>query len=100
ILIDVPRPGQAERDAAERARVAALTATGQRVIVVDPGHGGEAVGAIGPRRTQEKAVALAIARELQKELQKNPGVTVVLTRSGDYDVPLRDRYRVAERYQA
>jgi N-acetylmuramoyl-L-alanine amidase len=100
VVIDVPRPGQAERDAAERARVAALTSTGHRVIVVDPGHGGEAVGAVGPRRTQEKTIALAIARELKKELEKNPGVTVVLTRTGDYDLPLRDRYRVAERYQA
>ena len=100
IVIDVDRPGQAERDAAERARVAALTATGQRVIVVDPGHGGEAVGAVGPQRTQEKTIALAIAREVEKELEKNPGITVLLTRTGDYDVPLRDRYRVAERYQA
>ncbi len=100
IVIDVVRPGQAERDAAERARVATLTASGQRVIVIDPGHGGEAVGAVGPQRTYEKTVALAVARELEKELEKNPGVTVVLTRSGDYDVPLRDRYRLAERYQA
>jgi N-acetylmuramoyl-L-alanine amidase len=100
IVIDVARPGQEERDAAERARVANLTSTGQRVIVVDPGHGGEAVGAVGPRRTQEKAIALAISRELAKELEKHPGVRVVLTRNGDYDVPLRDRYRMAERYQA
>jgi len=100
IVVDVSRPGQAERDQAERARVASLTASGHRVIVVDPGHGGEAVGAVGPKRTQEKTIALAIARELEKELEKNPGVTVVLTRNGDYDLPLRDRYRVAERYQA
>ena len=100
IVVDVSRPGQEDRDAAERSRVASLTASGHRVIVVDPGHGGEAVGAVGPKRTQEKAIALAIARELEKELEKNPGVSVVLTRTGDYDVPLRDRYRVAERYQA
>lgn len=100
VVIDVPRPGQSERDAVERARVATLTSTGHRVIVVDPGHGGEAVGAVGPRRTQEKTIALAVARELERELEKNPGVTVVLTRTGDYDVPLRDRYKVAERYQA
>jgi N-acetylmuramoyl-L-alanine amidase len=100
IVIDVERPGQAERDAAERARVARLTSTGQRVIVIDPGHGGEAVGAVGPRKTQEKTIALAIARALKAELEKNSGVTAVLTRDGDYDLPLRDRYRIAERYQA
>lgn len=100
IVVDVDRPGQSERDSAERSRVAKLTSTGHRLIVVDPGHGGEAVGAVGPKRTQEKVIALAIARELAKELEKNPGVTVILTRTGDYDVPLRDRYRAAERYQA
>lgn len=100
IVIDIARPGQAERDAVERSRVASVTSTGRRVIVVDPGHGGEAVGAVGPQRTQEKTIALAISREVVKELGKLPGVTALLTRDGDYDVPLRDRYRLAERYQA
>ena len=100
VVVDVVRPGQAERDAAERARVDRLTASAKRIIVVDPGHGGEAVGAIGPKRTYEKDVTLAIARRLKDELEKQPGVTVVLTRTGDYDVPLRERYRVAERYAA
>lgn len=100
IVIDVDRPGQAERDLAERERVARVTASGQRIIVVDPGHGGEAVGAVGPKRTYEKTIALAIARMVEEELEKNAGISVILTRTADYDVPLRDRYRVAERYQA
>jgi N-acetylmuramoyl-L-alanine amidase len=37
---------------------------------------------------------------VEEELEKNAGISVVLTRTADYDVPLRDRYRVAERYQA
>jgi len=100
IVVDVVRPGQAERDLAERARVDALSKSAHRIVVVDPGHGGEAVGAVGPRRTYEKDVTLAIARRLKDELEKRPGVEVVLTRTGDYDVPLRERFRVAERYQA
>jgi len=100
VVVDVVRPGQAERDALERARVDRLTASAKRIIVVDPGHGGEAVGAVGPKRTYEKDVTLAIGRRLKEELEKQPGVTVVLTRTGDYDVPLRERYRVAERYLA
>jgi N-acetylmuramoyl-L-alanine amidase len=100
VVVDVVRPGQAERDAQERARVDRLTASAKRIVVVDPGHGGEAVGAIGPKRTYEKDVTLAIAKRLKEELEKTPGVTVVLTRTGDYDVPLRERYRVAERYAA
>jgi N-acetylmuramoyl-L-alanine amidase len=100
VVVDVVRPGQAERDALERARVDRLTSTAKRIVVVDPGHGGEAVGAVGPRRTYEKDVTLAIARRLKEQLEKQPGVQVVLTRTGDYDVPLRERYRIAERYAA
>jgi len=100
VVVDVIRPGQAERDAAERARVDRLTANARRIVVVDPGHGGEAVGAVGPKKTHEKDVTLAIGKRLKAELERQPGVQVVLTRSGDYDVPLRERYRVAERYQA
>jgi N-acetylmuramoyl-L-alanine amidase len=100
VVVDVVRPGQAERDAAERSRVERLVATAQRIVVIDPGHGGEAVGAVGPKRTYEKDVTLAIAKRLKEELERTPGVTVVLTRTGDYDVPLRERYRVAERYVA
>jgi N-acetylmuramoyl-L-alanine amidase len=100
IVVDVVRPGQAARDQAELARVTALTKTAHRIVVVDPGHGGEAVGAVGPRHTYEKDVTLAIARRLKDQLEKQPGVEVVLTRTGDYDVPLRERFRVAERYRA
>jgi N-acetylmuramoyl-L-alanine amidase len=101
VVVDVPRPGQAERDAAEAERIAKLSASGQRIVVIDPGHGGEATGAVGRvSRTMEKDVALAIARRLAHELEARGGVKTILTRDGDYDVPLRDRYRVAERYQA
>jgi N-acetylmuramoyl-L-alanine amidase len=101
VVLDVPRPGQAERDAAEAERIAKLSASGQRIVVIDPGHGGEASGAVGRvSRTMEKDVTLAIARRLARELEARGGVKVILTRDGDYDVPLRERYRVAERYQA
>jgi N-acetylmuramoyl-L-alanine amidase len=101
VVVDVPRPGQAERDAAEAERIAKLSASGQRVVVIDPGHGGEASGAIGRvARTMEKDVTLAIARRLAHELEARGGIRTILTRDGDYDVPLRERYRVAEKYQA
>ena len=100
VVVDVVRPGQAERDADESKRVQQLTAQARRIVVVDPGHGGEAVGAVGPRRTYEKDVTLAIARRLKDQLERQPGVQVVLTRTSDYDVPLRERYRMAERYAA
>lgn len=69
-------------------------------IVVDAGHGGEDPGAIGARGTHEKQVALAIARILQKKIDARPDMRAVLTRKGDYFVPLHQRVALARRAKA
>jgi N-acetylmuramoyl-L-alanine amidase len=70
------------------------------VIAVDAGHGGEDPGAIGPRKTREKVVVLQIARELKKAIDAEPGMRAVLTRDGDYYIPLRGRYEKARKARA
>jgi N-acetylmuramoyl-L-alanine amidase len=65
------------------------------IIAIDAGHGGEDPGAIGKYGTREKDVVLAIARELASKINAEPGMKAVLTRNGDYFVPLRDRMRRA-----
>ncbi|MEE4217955.1 MAG: N-acetylmuramoyl-L-alanine amidase [Xanthomonadales bacterium] len=70
------------------------------VVAIDAGHGGEDPGAIGKSRTREKDVVLAIARELKKSIDARPGMRGVLTRTGDYFVPLRDRYEKARQHRA
>src|SRR5271168_859033 len=70
------------------------------VIAVDAGHGGEDPGAIGMNGTREKDVVLAIARELARRVNAEPGMKAVLTRTGDYFVTLRDRMRRARAQQA
>jgi N-acetylmuramoyl-L-alanine amidase len=70
------------------------------IIAVDAGHGGEDPGAIGKNGTREKDVVLAIARELALKINAEPGMKAVLTRGGDYFVPLRDRMRRARAQQA
>jgi N-acetylmuramoyl-L-alanine amidase len=70
------------------------------VIAVDAGHGGEDPGAIGPTGLREKDVTLAVARLLKQRLDAQPGVRAVLTRDGDYFVPLHERVRKARRVQA
>src|SRR5450631_2814217 len=70
------------------------------VIAIDAGHGGEDPGAIGKNGTREKDVVLAIARALSKQVNGEPGMRAVLTRDGDYFVPLRDRMRRARARQA
>ena len=69
-------------------------------VVIDPGHGGEDPGAIGPRGTREKHVALQIAQRLAKRINATPGMRAELTRDGDYFIPLRERIRIAHGHQA
>ncbi|HWJ35136.1 MAG TPA: N-acetylmuramoyl-L-alanine amidase [Steroidobacteraceae bacterium] len=70
------------------------------IIAIDAGHGGEDPGAIGKNGTREKDVVLAIARALAQRVNSEPGMKAVLTRDGDYFVPLRDRMRRARAQQA
>lgn len=70
------------------------------VIAIDAGHGGEDPGAIGMNGTREKDVVLAIARELAQRIAAEPGMKSMLTRDGDYFVPLRDRMRRARAQNA
>jgi N-acetylmuramoyl-L-alanine amidase len=70
------------------------------IIAIDAGHGGEDPGAIGKNGTREKDVVLAIARVLAQRVNGEPGMKAVLTRDGDYFVPLRDRMRRARAQQA
>lgn len=59
--------------------------------MIDPGHGGEDPGAIGRRHRTRKDVVLAVARILRQELNEIEGVKALLTRDGDYFVPLQRR---------
>jgi N-acetylmuramoyl-L-alanine amidase len=83
---------------------------GERFIIValDPGHGGEDPGAIGPSGTREKEVVLKIAHRLRdrinntviKTKQGNLPMRAYLTRDADYFVPLQQRVEKARRVQA
>ncbi len=64
-------------------------------VVLDPGHGGDEPGAVGPAGTREKDVNLAIALEAERQLEAQ-GATVVLTRTGDYRITLASRGAIAQ----
>lgn len=70
------------------------------IIVIDPGHGGEDPGALGPSRVKEKDVVLAISKELQRMVNKKPGFKAHLTRSSDYYIGLRKRSALARKHNA
>jgi N-acetylmuramoyl-L-alanine amidase len=69
-------------------------------VAIDAGHGGEDPGAVGRRGAREKDVTLAIARRLERLLAAEPNVRVLMTRDGDYFVPLATRVAKARRVQA
>jgi N-acetylmuramoyl-L-alanine amidase len=75
---------------------------GQRKIVVaiDAGHGGKDPGAHGPSGVREKNVTLAVARELARQINADPGMRAVLIRDNDTFVPLKTRYMKARSSQA
>jgi N-acetylmuramoyl-L-alanine amidase len=70
------------------------------VIALDPGHGGEDPGAVGPSGLREKDVVLAVGLKLRERLQANANIRVLMTRDADFFVPLQERVRKARRVQA
>lgn len=70
------------------------------LIVIDPGHGGHDPGAIGTGGIQEKDVVLDVSKRLARMVEEKLGVKVVLTRTGDYFVPLRERTSFANGLRA
>ena len=66
-----------------------------RTVVVDAGHGGHDVGAVGPRGILEKDVNLGVALELRRYLERESDLKVVLTRERDEYVELADRAEIA-----
>ena len=72
----------------------------KKIIVIDPGHGGEDPGAVGKKGTYEKNIVLAISRELKNTINKIPGYRAVLTREGDYYVSFSKRLQKAKKLGA
>lgn len=111
-----PNPVPSQAPAKPPATDKASDATGhsrtapQRFVIValDPGHGGEDPGAIGPRGTREKDVVLQIARKLKARLEDTTltlrdgplALRAYLTRDADFFVPLNERVRKARRVKA
>ena len=67
------------------------------VVFIDAGHGGKDPGAIGKSGTREKAVTLAAARDLAKQLEATGKIRPILARHDDRYLRLRERIRLARR---
>ena len=89
-----------------KSQKSVLDGATERLIIValDPGHGGEDPGAIGPGGTREKDVVLQIAHRLRERINattvKGNPMRAYLTRDADFFVPLQVRVQKARRVQA
>ncbi|MDD3651141.1 N-acetylmuramoyl-L-alanine amidase [Immundisolibacter sp.] len=93
----ISRPQAADNAPAPVLRTQSARAV---TVVIDAGHGGHDVGAVGPGRLYEKTVTLALARELAAQINAQRGMRAVLTRADDRFLELRDRTAVAHRHKA
>lgn len=101
VVVDVPMPVNPAAEQALQQKVTELKSAKKLFIVaIDAGHGGEDLGAVGYRRLQEADITLSVARKLKAQLDMIPGISAVLTRTGDYFIPLRKRIDLARKYQA
>jgi N-acetylmuramoyl-L-alanine amidase len=78
-----------------RGSLAALFGLGVRTIVIDAGHGGRDPGAIGPAGLQEKEVTLDVATRLYHRLRAHSALRVLMTRTGDQSLSLKERVAFA-----
>ncbi|HQR96473.1 MAG TPA: N-acetylmuramoyl-L-alanine amidase, partial [Thiotrichales bacterium] len=74
--------------------------TKELVVAIDPGHGGKDVGAVSASGVMEKDLTLAVAKELKRQIDAQPGMRAVLTRDGDYFVSLTKRPQIARELNA
>ncbi len=79
----------------------ATNKTGRLItIAIDAGHGGEDPGARGASGSNEKDITLGIAKKLKERIDAEPNMRGVLTRDGDYFIPLHGRVVKARNMQA
>lgn len=98
LVIDLPYE---ERGAAATVQSAPVGGQGKAIVIaIDPGHGGEDPGSIGPRRTYEKRVTLSVSQKLAALIDREPGMRAVMTRRGDYFVDLNKRSEIARKGKA
>ncbi len=70
------------------------------IVAIDPGHGGQDSGAVGPTGKFEKNVTLAVGRELARQINATPGMKAYMTRDSDVFIPLPMRAQRARAAKA
>jgi N-acetylmuramoyl-L-alanine amidase len=100
LVIDLVDIAQEKKEVADRQKQKEIKPKGTKIVVIDPGHGGEDPGAVGPRKTVEKDIVLKVGEKVIHLLNQNREIHAFLTRKGDYFIPLEQRTKIAREYGA
>ncbi len=100
LVIDLVDVAQEKKEIEERKKQKEIMPTGTKIVVIDPGHGGDDPGAIGPGKTMEKNVVLRVGEKVVQLLNQQKDMKAFLTRKGDYFIELKERREIAKQYEA
>lgn len=100
LVIDLVDAALEKKEQEERQRQKEVKPKGTKTVVIDPGHGGEDPGAIGPKKTMEKDIVLKVGEKVVHFLNQDKEIQAFLTRKGDYFIPLEERIRISRDYGA
>lgn len=100
LVIDLVDIYQEQQEVQERRRQKEIQPEGTKIVVIDPGHGGEDPGAIGPNKTMEKDIVLKVGEKIIQLFNHHSNIKAFLTRKGDYFIPLEGRVKIAREYKA
>jgi len=100
LVIDLVDAEQEKKELEERQKQKEIKPKGTKIIVIDPGHGGEDPGAVGQKRTMEKDIVLKVGGKVVHLLNQNKEIQAFLTRKGDYFIPLEERIKIGREYGA
>ena len=100
LVIDLIDVVQEKKELEERQKQKEFKSKGTKIVVIDPGHGGEDPGATGPKKTMEKDIVLKVGMKVVYLLNQNKETQAFLTRKGDYFIPLEERIKIAREYGA
>jgi N-acetylmuramoyl-L-alanine amidase len=100
LVIDLVDLAQEKKEQEKREKQKETRVRGTKIVVIDPGHGGEDPGAIGFQKTMEKDIVLKVGEKVVHFLGKEKEVRPFLTRKSDYFIPLQDRVGIAREYGA
>jgi N-acetylmuramoyl-L-alanine amidase len=100
LVIDLVDAEQEKKELEERQKQKEIKPKGTKIVVIDPGHGGEDPGAVGPKKIMEKDIVLKVGGKVVHLLNQNKEIQAFLTRKGDYFIPLEERIKIGREYGA